>query len=238
MEWWRTRYLLSGWVFAGTAVLLSRGLPGLTALLEHKPECIVGIIGLSGPPLGYIVYSLFFLFHHLRGGTGRFVDHERLRSGATRLYRQILDRSAGTPTLLGKAKRALEILEEGGLKGGLNEPRAFKKWSLYTVVWHSFAPENLRNGCHRRWELFHTSGGILTGLVVAVALSWGASECCGSPDFLGRNAALLLAVAAVAVLMWRTMRMAAYQAANRENLWIELFLKELEDRPDLLFQVV
>ncbi len=237
MEWWRTRYLFSGWIFAGTVVLLTRTLPGLACLLEDKPESAVAIIGLSGPPLGYIVYTVFFLVYHLCGGTGLFVHHTLLVSEAKRLYREMLDRQARTPTLLGKAQRALQILE-GSRKDDSNKRTAFTERAIYTVVWQSFAPEKLRNACHRRWESFHTSGGIVAGLAVAVGVSWGLSGWSGCQGFWCRNVAPLIAVGVVTLLLLANMCMVERQAANQENLWIELFLKELEDRPDLLFQVV
>jgi len=217
MQFWYNRYTVPGWLFFGSLMLLSRFLPTPVtqgAALQEQWGFALAIVGLfAGAPLGYLIYAIFeFWYRRVLGGTGRFVDHKRLRSGMLQVLDHCLDNEETSESTAALFR----------LKGILDNRSAFPDRAVYSLVWQSHASEEFRNMCHRRWESFHVAWGIICGLLFAVALSFTYAWSIGLyQEYLHQNSVVLGVILAAILLLYHNSRLLAKQAASQENLWID-----------------
>jgi hypothetical protein len=239
MQFWYNRYTIPGWVLIGGLIILSRFLPVCMAqkttlqelILQGQWDTGLALIGLfAGAPLGYLIYAIVeFLYRRVFGGTGQFVDHKRLRSGLLQICDRILDDE-------GTAESAAALFR---IRGILKNATAFTDRAIYILIWQSHAAEDFRTGCHRRWESAHVSWGIICALVLAVVVSFTcACRACLLQDYLRQNAIALSIVLSAILLLYHNSILLAKQAGRQENLWIELFLTKVEDRPEAFFETL
>lgn len=233
MEFWHSRYVIPGWIFVGSIVLLSRFLPvpmTRTVSPQDPWNLVFALIGLSaGAPLGYLIYAVVEFGWRLFGGAGRLVNRRRLRSGLLEIYNRILDKE-------GIAESEEALLR---IKAILKSAKDFPDQALYIVFWQSHEAEDFREGCHRRWETVHVSLGIICGFLLAVTVSFVYACSIGScQEYLHQNAVLLGVILLVILMLFRSAILLAREAANQENVWIELFLAKVEESPETLFKVL
>jgi hypothetical protein len=233
MEFWRNRYTVPGWFFVGSLAFLGRFFPiplVQNQALHKQFGLAIALVALfAGIPLGFLIYGVAELFYRrVFGGTGRYVTHQRLRSG-------LLD-------ILTKSLKNRETVENGSMflrvKGVLEDKVRFPDRAIYILFWQSHGAKDFRDGCHRRWESFHVSWGIICALVLSIIVSFIYALSVGIcwRTYVERNSVVLAIILGMLALFYSNSRLLARQAASQENLWIELFLSRVADNPKYLLE--
>jgi len=230
MKFWSNRFLIAGWVFAGTLLLLARDLltsvtssDGAASSTTFLGPAAVAVF--AGPLLGFLINSLWELYYREmkrcclpKMGTGA-VNQRALRDW---LKKEI----EGLPE---EAQAKLETLSEV-LNDEDTEDRV-----VYTLAWWGHAAKEYREGCHRRWEVYHISHGSNLAILLAFASSlvwWNASSQTDSyfaanGPFLGVSAGIIC----VLFFLARTMRR---QAVQHENAWLGCFCAYMKGKVERL----
>lgn len=232
MEFWRDRYVYPGWLFVGSLFILSRFLPvPITETIPLHEQWSIGLVIASlfaGAPLGYLIYAIVEFWWRLFGGAGRLVNRQRLRSGLL----EICNRLAETKST---------ELEPGllRLKAILENVKTFPDQALYVIFWQSHGANDSRSGTHRRWETVHISLGIICGLILSVIISFIYACNIGlCKEYFSQNVIFLVLIMVVILLLFRCAALFAKEASSQENVWVELFLARVEEKPEVLFKVL
>lgn len=141
-------------------LLLSDGFKGLGENDAKAFAAIAAVVaaGISGYPLGLMLYAPFDLIFRRFGYYGRYYDNE----GNCKNFAAILRDAVRRPD---SPARALRKLAQDAAK---NRGQATQ---FMTSLYRRFAPASVKQPARGRWERFNTAGGFLVAIAAGIALS-------------------------------------------------------------------
>ncbi len=228
--WNERRFLFSGIVFltvSSLMLLLSGGFEGLGETDAKAFAAIAAVVaaGISGYPLGLILYAPFDLIFRFWGYYGLYYKNKENCSK----FADILEDAAQRPN---SPARALRGFAEAAAKDRTQATQ------FITSFYRRFAAEAVKRPARTRWERFNTAGGFLVAIVAGIGLSPLVVLAVDGADPWWDDSFLLRAVSYVALfillILVGHMHVIALEAVRIDMVWLDDWFDAVERRPEIL----
>lgn len=236
MKFWEARYIVPGWIFAGTIIILLRNI--LPIDIQDYNILISVLVGIaSGLPSGLLISSIFdIIWRQFLGEGKKFINYEYFRE---ELSKSVKDRLALLKKDTSSDSDVIYMLNT--LQERLGN-RDIRNRVFFAIVWDSISPRRLQERSHRRLETFHTCcGSILSfflGFIVSISVYVFVlyKPIYELRTFLLNNCVALLAIIFFIFVLSINAFILLKQVSQHENTWMRMVIGHYRNTPENLIR--